>query len=630
MYKCALSASRRSTFLYSLMAEQKQIRNVAIIAHVDHGKTTLVDALLKQSHTFHDKAAELSQELIMDSNELERERGITILAKNTAVEYKGVKINIIDTPGHADFGGEVERTLHMADGCLLIIDAQEGPMSQTRFVLQKAFALGLKVIVVINKIDKKFARVSDVIKETHTLFLDLATQDTQLEFPTLYAISRRGAAFYKMPAGDLETITGTVEPIFETILKEIPPPKNDSTGSFQMLITALDYDDYKGKYAIGRIQRGVAKPGMQVVLMKPDGAIKTRGRIERVYISKGLGRVEVDEAFAGDIVSVTGIADVGISETIADVTSPEALPAIAIEEPTLKIALGANTSPFAGQDGKFLTGRQLEERLRRELETNVSLRMEVSDKGDFILSGRGELHLSILIETLRREGYEFQVGRPEVIIKMVDGSPHEPIEEVVVDVPEAYAGVIAAEFGKRKAVMKSMHPHVDGYRYTFEMPTRALLGLRSVLMAGTRGTVVLNSMFLHFAPRGEDLPQARAGVLVAHEAGSTVAYGLEIAEGRGTLFVGPGTPVYEGMIVGENSRDEDLDINVCKEKKLTNVRASATDAPVQLVPPRTLSLEEYLDYIGPDEFLEVTPKNLRLRKIYLSKNDRKRNARVVV
>lgn len=604
--------------------EHKNIRNVAIIAHVDHGKTTLVDALLKQSHTFHEKAAELSQELIMDSNELERERGITILAKNTAVEYKGTKINIIDTPGHADFGGEVERTLHMADGCLLIIDAQEGPMSQTRFVLQKALALGLKVIVVINKIDKKFARVAEVIEETHTLFLDLATRDDQLEFPTLYAIGRKGAAFYDLPEGDLETVSGTVEPIFETILKEIPPPDNSVAGGFQMLVTALDYDDYKGKYAIGRIQRGIAQPGMPVALVKTDGTIKSRAKIEQVFVSKGLGRMEVTEAAAGDIVLITGVVDAGISDTIASAESPEALPAIAIEEPTLKIALGANTSPFAGQDGQFLTGRQIEERLLRELETNVSLRMTANEKGDFILSGRGELHLSILIETLRREGYEFQVGRPEVILKTIDGVLSEPVEEVIVDVPEEFAGVIATEFGKRKAVMKNVHPHVDGFRYTFEMPTRALLGLRSVLMSKTRGTVVLNSMFSHFAPKGEELPQARSGVLVAHETGTAVAYGLEIAQGRGTLFVGHGTPVYEGMIVGENAREEDLDINVCKEKKLTNVRASATDAPIQLTPPRVLSLEEYLDYIGPDELLEVTPKNLRLRKFYLKKTDRKR------
>ena len=609
---------------YIAMIESKNIRNVAIIAHVDHGKTTLVDAILKQSHTFHDKAAELSQELIMDSNELERERGITILAKNTAVEYKGTKINIIDTPGHADFGGEVERTLHMADGCLLIIDAQEGPMSQTRFVLQKALGLGLKVIVVINKIDKKFARIKEVIEETHTLFLDLATKDDQLEFPTLYAIGRRGAAFLEMPTGDLETITGTVEPIFETILKEIHPPQNDPNGAFQMLVTALDYDDYKGKYAIGRVHRGIAKQGMAVSLLSVDGTVKARGKLDQIFTSKGLGRVEVSEAVAGDIIQVTGIAAAGISETIADSSAPEALPAIAIEEPTLKIALGPNTSPFQGQDGQFLTGRQIEERLNRELESNVSLRVTPSDKGDFILSGRGELHLSILIETLRREGYEFQVGRPEVIIKMIDGKPHEPIEEVIADVPEEYAGAIATEFGKRKAIMKNVSPHVDGYRYTFEMPTRALLGLRSVLMSKTRGTVVLNSMFLHFAPKGEELPQSRNGVLVAHETGTAVAYGLEIAQGRGMLFVGHGVPVYEGMIVGENTREEDLDINVCKEKKLSNMRASGTDAPVQLTPPRTLSLEEYLDYIGPDELLEVTPKNLRLRKIFLKKSDRKR------
>lgn len=599
------------------------IRNVAIIAHVDHGKTTLVDALLKQSNTFHEKAEELTQELIMDSNPLERERGITILAKNTAIEYQGVKINIIDTPGHADFGGEVERTFNMADGCLLIIDAQEGPMPQTRSVLRKALLLNLKVIVVINKIDKKFARVAEVIEETNNLFLDLAIHENQLNFPILYAIGRLGKAFYKMPDGTPEEAVASVEPIFETIIKEIPAPTNNPEGDFQMLVTNLDYDDFRGRYLIGRVHRGMAEQNLKVTVMHKDGT-KTAGRLEKVFTYQGLGRVEVKQVFAGDIIALTGIPEAGISDTIADVKSPEALPPIAIEEPTLKITVAPNTSPFVGQDGKFLTSRQIQERLEKELEKNVSLKMELTPQGKFLLSGRGELHLSVLIETLRREGYELEVSKPEVILKEENGVVLEPLEEVTIDIPKNYAGVITAELGKRQAKTVDVLPHVDGFRYVYEMPTRSLLGLRSFLMTETRGTVVLNSTFLKYAPQGAALSQSRNGVLIVAEGGIAVSFGLEVAQGRGITFIPPQTPVYEGMIIGENGRAEDITINVCKARQLTNFRTAGHEYSIQLAPPKLMTLEEALDFIEEDELLEVTPKNIRLRKKYLTRNERSR------
>lgn len=609
-----------------MRSSRQHIRNVAIIAHVDHGKTTLVDFLLKQSSTFRENSEEQQRELIMDSNELERERGITILAKNTAITYKGVKINIIDTPGHADFGGEVERTLHMADGCLLLVDAQEGPMPQTRFVLQKALILGLKPIVIINKIDKRDRRVAEVRDEIAELFLELATDHKQLEFPIMYAVGREGKAFMRMPAGDPSSVPGTLDPLFKMIIDEIPAPKNDPEKPFQMIITALDYDDYKGTYALGRIHRGRALKGMRIVAIAKDGT-KTAGRIENLYVSRGLERVEVSEAEAGDIVAISGLVSARINVTLCDPQHPEALPLIAIEEPTLKILMGPNTSPFAGREGKFVTSRQIEERLMKELETNVSLRMEKIGGGKFLLSGRGELHLSILIETMRREGYEMEVGRPEVIVKTVDGVATEPLEEAVIDVPESYRGVITAELARRRADLVNMFPHASSARFIYRIRTKALLGLRNALLVKTRGSFTLHSRFLQFAPQGPSLESARNGVLLASTGGRALSFGLDIAQGRGITFIGPGTDVYEGMIIGENSREEDIAINVCKGKELTNMRASGSDENITLAPPRSMSLEEALEYIEDDELAEVTPRHIRLRKKYLTKVERERQHR---
>lgn len=603
---------------------EKHIRNIAIIAHVDHGKTTLVDGLLKQSHTFHEKAEEMKQELIMDSNELERERGITILAKNTAIEYKGVKINIIDTPGHADFAGEVERTLHMADGCLLIVDAQEGPMPQTRFVLQKALGLNLKIIVVINKIDKKDQRAEEALEEVTSLFLDLAKSPDQLEFPVIFAAGRAGKAFTQMPKGDIASLPATLEPLFEAIVEHVPAPKNSDEGGFQLLVTALDWDTFRGKYTIGRIHRGIARPGMAVVLLHQDGK-KESGRIEKVFVSQGLKRTEVPEAFAGDIVALTGFQHARISTTVAAAEQPEALPAIAVSEPTLKITMGPNTSPFVGKDGKKVTSREIEERLNRELETNVSLRVLPLDGGRFLVSGRGELHLSVLIETMRREGFEMEVSKPEVIMREEHGVRMEPVEELVVDIPEEYSGVISAELQKRRANMQNMVPHSGGLRFMFHIPTKNLLGLRNALLTKTKGTAVLNSVFLKYIPETPLLPQSRNGVLISAETGVAVAYGLNVAQGRGTTFIAPGAEVYEGMIIGENSREEDLEINVCKEKKQSNVRASFNDFAIRLVPPVVMSMEQALEFLEADELLEVTPNFLRLRKKYLTRTERDRH-----
>ena len=600
----------------------RNLRNIAIIAHVDHGKTTLVDFLLKQSHTFRENSLEFQKELILDSNELERERGITILAKNTAIEYKGIKINIIDTPGHADFGGEVERTLHMADGCLLLVDAQEGPMPQTRFVLQKALELNLKVIVVINKIDKRDRRISEVLEEINALFLELAHEDHHLDFEILYAVGREGKAFVSLPDGGPDTVpSGTLEPLFETIISFIPAPKDSSEGAFQMLVTALDYDDYKGKYAIGRVRRGTVKPNLSVVAIDKEGK-KTSARIEKVYVSQGLERIEVQNAEAGDIVALTGVPEAHINTTIADSSAPEALPLIAINEPTLKILIGPNTSPFMSQDGKLLTSRQIEERLNKELETNVSLRVAKEGTGKFLLSGRGELHLSVLLETMIREGFELEVSKPEVITKIENGVEAEPVEEVVIDTSEEYRGVITAELAKRKADLKDILLHAGGVRFIYEMPTKALLGLRNLLLRKTRGSFVLNSTFLHFAPMKDTPERVRNGVLIASESGQAVSFGLEVAQGRGTTFITPGTQVYEGMIIGENSREEDIEINVCKGKQLSNMRSSSSDKMVSLEPPLLMTLEEALEYIEDDELLEITSKNLRLRKKALTKAGR--------
>jgi GTP-binding protein len=597
------------------------LRNVAIIAHVDHGKTTLVDGLLKQSKTFRDNEAEMSQDLIMDSFDQERERGITILAKNTAVNYRDTKINIIDTPGHADFGGEVERTLNMADGALLLIDAQEGPMPQTKFVLKIALSLGLKPIVVINKIDKRDADPKAALEKTYDLFLELATVDSQLDFPVLFAISREGKAWNKLPADFNEP--ADLEPIFDAILEHVPAPTQADNEPFQLQVSNLDWDSFRGQYAIGRISRGIAKPGLDIAIVNADG-IKEKAKIEKVFTSQGLKRIEITEAHSGDIIALTGVKNAGIGETIADINSPEALPAIKIEEPTLKISVSANTSPFAGREGQFVTSRQILERLKRELLTNVSLRME-ERPGEFILSGRGELHLSVLIETMRREGYELQVGKPQVITKEVDGVEMEPIEELTIDVDTTSAGAVNAEVGRRYGILiHQEEANSTTTRLVFEISTRGLLGLRNQLMTLTRGTAVMNSLFTRYEKLGPAIPCLRNGVLIASEGGKAVTYGLNIAQGRGNTFIDPQTEVYAGMIIGLNSREEDIQINVTKEKKQTNVRASNSDFATILTPATILSLEQSLDFLEDDELLELTPKSLRLRKKLLNSNERRK------
>jgi len=603
----------------SEMVVRQDIRNVAIIAHVDHGKTTLVDGLLKQSHIFREN--QQVGELIMDSNDQERERGITILAKNTAIDYRGTKINIIDTPGHADFGGEVERVLNMADGCILLIDAAEGPMPQTRFVLQKALELNLQPIVVINKIDRRDARIDQVFEETQDLFLELATCDAHLNFPTLYAIGRDGVAMYN-PDDERKDL----EPLFETILKTVPAPKVDTQAPLQMLIAALDYDDYKGKYAIGRIVRGRITPNTTVARIARNEQV-SRQKINLVLTYRGLKRTEVPEALAGDIVALTGIADANIGETIADIDHPDALPSIAISEPTLKMTFGVNTSPFAGREGKSTTSRQLRARLYRELETNVSLRVEDSNTPDeFIVSGRGELHLSVLIETLRREGYELQVSRPEVITRQSEeGQLLEPIEHLVIDTRDSYIGVLTEVLAIRKAQLANMTNDGNGMvRLEYNIPTRGLIGFRNAFLTLTQGNGAMSSILIGFEPWQGKINTARMGALIASEQGVAVTYGLSNAQQRGDTFIEPGTPVYEGMIVGLNARPADLPVNVCKEKQKTNIRSSTSDIAVRLTPPILMSLEQSLDFINNDELVEVTPKNIRLRKRYLTQRERSR------
>lgn len=604
------------------MENIKNIRNIAIIAHVDHGKTTLVDFLLKQSHTFRENQEEMTQTTILDSNPLERERGITILAKNTAIHYKDTKINIIDTPGHADFSGEVERTLNMADGAALIIDAQEGPMPQTKFVLKKALELGLKVIVVINKIDKQLANIPQTLDHTNNLFLELATDSEQLEFPVLYAIGREGKAGHTVEEANQAT---TLEPLFETILSYIPSPKVEE-GPFRMVVTTLDYDTHKGKHVIGRILRGNAKKGASVILVKENGITET-GRIESIAISQGLEKIFVDEAPAGDIVDITGVGNAHIGDTIADPADPTALPRISIEEPTIKIAMGANSSPFAGREGKFTTSRQILERLEKELETNVSLRLD--NQGDkFVLSGRGELHLSVLIETLRREGYEFQVSKPEVITKIVDGKEMEPVEDVIIDIPDEFQGAATQELGQRRGTMTNMETDGRGNtRLEYTIPSKNLLGIRSVLLTKTKGTAVMNSMFSGYQPLTPNIEKIRNGVLISSETGTALTYGLNNVQERGITFIDAGTKVYEGMIIGMNMRKDDIEMNVTKEKKQTNIRSSTSDIAVILTPPVKMSLEQYLDFLEDDELLEVTPQSLRPRKKFLSQIERVRSKR---
>ncbi len=603
------------------MTDPKNIRNIAIIAHVDHGKTTLVDGLLKQSNTFRDNQAEMSQELIMDSGDQERERGITITAKQTTIYWNEYKINIIDTPGHADFSGEVERTLNMADGVLLIVDAQEGPMPQTKFVLSKALELGLKPVVIINKIDKPARRIHEVEDELADLFLELATDESQLHYPIYYAVGRDGKAWREIPLGaDAEA---NLIPVFEAIRDEIPAPNADQNGAFQLLVTALQYDNFLGKYTIGRISRGIAKKGLAVNLIKTDSTMQP-AKIDKVFVNRGLNREEVDEAVAGDIVSLVGLADAHIGETIADRDNPEALPVLAVEAPTISMYLGPNTSPMKGREGEFTTSRQIGDRLRRELETNVALR--VKDEGiGFIISGRGELHLSVLIEAMRREGYEFEVGRPQVVTIQEEGVEKEPVEDLMIEVGPEFVGVVSQELGARRAELKKQETISSGAaRLEYTITTRALIGLRNLLLTATKGTIIMHSLPNGYRPLGGKLARTRGGALIAFEAGTTTPYALENAESRGELFVGPGVEVYAGMIVGLYNRQEDLEINVCKAKHLTNMRSKSSDGTVQLTPYTNLSLEQSIDFIEDDELLEVTPKNLRLRKRYLDSNERKR------
>lgn len=601
--------------------DPSKIRNIAIIAHVDHGKTTLVDGLLKQSQTFRDNQAEMSQTLIMDSGDQERERGITITAKVTAVQHKDYRINIIDTPGHADFSGEVERTLNMADGCLLIVDAQEGPMPQTKFVLAKALASGLKPIVIINKIDKPGTRLHEVEDELADLFLELAVDESQLHYPVYYAVGRAGKAWRTPPVSSDEA--ATLEVIFEAIINDVPAPQVELDGPFQMLVTALAWDSFKGKYAVGRISRGRVRAGDQVVLCQKDDN-QAKAKVELVFMSHGLSKFEVAEGVAGDIVQLTGVAEAQIGETIADAVQPEALPVLEVEAPTLKIYLGPNTSPFKGREGEFTTSRQIGERLHKELETNVGLRVEDAGIG-FLVSGRGELHLSVLIETMRREGYEFEVGRPQVVTHEENGQTMEPVEELIIEVPAEHVGTVQMELGQRRANLTEQFASPKGVtKLVYELPTRALLGLRNILMTQTKGTIVMNSLVNGFQPLGPGLPRLRNGVLIAFETGTTTPYALQTAEERGTCFIGPAESVYAGQIVGLNTRQEDMEINVCKAKHLTNMRSKSSDGVVQLTPPTILSLEQCLDFIESDELLEVTPKNLRLRKRELDPTKRKR------
>lgn len=598
-----------------------KIRNVAIIAHVDHGKTTLVDGLLKQSNTFRDNQAEMNKELLMDSGDQEQERGITITAKITAVNHDGYRINIIDTPGHADFGGEVERTLNMADGCLLIVDAQEGPMPQTKFVLTKALALNLKPIVIINKIDKPGSRIAEVEDELADLFLELAVHEDQLHYPIYYAIGREGKAWKDNPTDS--SVSADLSVIFNGIINDVPAPQVEADKPFQMMVTALSWDTFQGKYAVGRISRGTITPGTAVAVCKKDNSI-VKARADKLYNHQGLAKIETNQAVAGDIISITGLGDVQIGETITDPNNPDALPVLEVEAPTLKIYLGPNTAPFKGREAEFSTSRQISDRLNKELETNIGLEVEQDGIG-FLVAGRGELHLGVLIETMRREGFEFEVGRPQVVTRQEDGKTMEPLEEVIIEIGADFVGAVQAELGQRRAVLKDQFTTNKGVtKLIYEMPTRTLLGLRNNLMTATKGTIIMNSLIIGYQEQGALLNQQRNGVLVAFQTGTTTAYALQTAEERGTCFVGPGTEVYAGQIIGLNSRSDDMEINVAKEKHLTNMRSSSSDGVVQLTPPTIFSLEQCLDFLENDELLEVTPKNLRLRKRELDPNIRKR------
>ncbi len=600
------------------MNYRNDIRNIVIIAHVDHGKTTLVDAMLKQSKVFRDN--QLVGDLIMDSNALEREKGITIMSKNTAVLYKGVKINIIDTPGHADFSGEIERVINMADGCLLLVDSVEGPMPQTKFVLCQAMAKGLKSIVVINKIDRDNSRIAEVTRLIQDLFLELATSVDQLDFQLLYASAREGIAISELGMKGKD-----IYPLLDCILEKIPPPQIKS-GPFQMLVSNLDYDSHKGRIAIGRIWRGRIAPRDSVAVLSSNGMV-IRYEIGEVFTYLGLKRMKIEEAEAGDIVAVTGLEKVSIGDTIASSDLPEALPRIEIGEPTIEMTFGVNASPFRGREGHFCTTRQLRARLYKELEINLSLRVQDTDSPDtFLVKGRGELHLAILIETMRREGYEFEVSRPEAITKIVDGKLAEPVEALTIDTKGEYVGVLTEMLSKRQAQLTNMHNDGDdNIRLEFHIPTKGLIGFRGAFLTATRGDSIMNTTFLGYEPWRGKIVTTRGGVLVASELGIAITYGLNNAQRRGSTFIEPGTRVYEGMIVGMHARLQDIPVNVCKEKKRTNIRSSTSDIAVKLTPPIRFSLEQAIDFIDNDELVEVTPENIRLRKKLLTHTQRLRN-----
>ena len=595
---------------------RNDIRNVAIIAHVDHGKTTLVDQMLKQSGIF--RQNEQVVERVMDSNDLERERGITILSKNTAVWYNGTKINIVDTPGHADFGGEVERILMMVDGVFLLVDAFEGCMPQTRFVLKKALGLKKKAVVVVNKIDRPGARPEQVVDEVLDLFIELGADEDQLEFPVVYASGRDGYASYS-PNEKGEDL----RPLFDSIIKEIEPPKGDMNGPLQVLFSNIDYDDYVGRIGVGRVERGSIKTGDSAVLCRTDGTT-SNVRVSKLYQFEGLKRVEVNEARLGDIVAISGVSDINIGETLCSPDSIEPLPFVKIDEPTISMNFIVNNSPFAGREGKYVTSRNLRDRLFKEIETNVSMRVEETDVTDtFKVAGRGELHLSILIETMRRQGYEFQVSRPKVIFKEINGELCEPMELLIIEVPEQYVGNVMQEIGTRKAELENMGTRDGGSTHLeFKIPSRGLIGYRSQFMTDTNGNGIMNQLFLGYEPYKGPIETRRQGSIIAHEDGQSSSYGLFNTQDRGRLFIGPGVDVYEGMIVGESARGEDIVCNVCKKKHVTNMRAAGSDEALRLVPPSTLSLEQYMEFLKDDELLEITPKSLRLRKAILSKEQR--------
>jgi GTP-binding protein len=600
---------------------RSDLRNIAIIAHVDHGKTTLVDAMLKQSGVF--RSNEQVMERVMDSNELERERGITILAKNTAIRYGGVKINIVDTPGHADFGGEVERVLNMVDCVLLLVDAFEGPMPQTKYVLRKALEQGLQAIVVINKIDRPDQRVDDVLDEVLELFIELEADDKQLDFPVVYATARDGIAKLSMDDDSQD-----LKPLFDLLISAVPAPHGDIDGPLQIMVTTLDWDDYVGRIAIGRVMRGRVQSGQPVVIL--NGETEARAKLGRLYVYEGLKRAEVKDAALGDIVAITGLEAVNIGDTIADPENPEALPSIKVDEPTLAMIFSVNTSPFAGKEGQYVTSRHLRERLFREVETNVSLRVSETDSPDaFEVAGRGELHLSILIETMRREGYEFQVGKPRVIFKTINGKKCEPLERLTVDVPQEYMGTVMEALGTRRAELINMVELAGYLRLEFVIPARGLIGFRSEFLTNTKGYGIMHHIFHGYAPYKGDIAGRTRGALVAFETGETTTYGIHSVQDRGTMFVVPGQAIYEGMIVGENAREMDMEVNPCKKKHVTNMRSSAADEALRLVSPRILSLEQALEWINDDEAVEVTPKSIRLRKATLDRQLRARERKTV-